>query len=190
MYVIIRTVRNNPFLIGSALDSKIPFNIIGIIPYCIWYFFLFIIPFIYYRKDKKVYIKYLICYVLMSLVGDIIYFIYPTYVNRPAIEGSGILYYMAKIVFAVDNPPVNCFPSLHCAIAVLWILFTTKEIKLKWYYKVSIIIISLLIIPSTLIIKQHVIIDTVVGVILSLIIYIVISKLKINYNKIISSLKL
>lgn len=170
-------IEAEPTLIGNAIDNRISFNILGIIPYCSWFLLLFIVPFIIYKKDKRDFVKYIFCYFFMSLIGDIIYVIFPTTVIRPEVYGSGILYVLAKIVFRIDNPVLNCFPSLHCAVATLFVLMINKK-KYPIHVRIIISTISLLVIPSTLLIKQHAFVDAVSGVILAIIVYLLSSKMK------------
>ena len=44
-YFISKILGGNPTLIGGVIDNKIPFNIWFIIPYCIWYLLIFLIPY-------------------------------------------------------------------------------------------------------------------------------------------------
>lgn len=181
---------NNAILIGGCIDNVIPFKIIAIIPYCIWFFLIFIIPYYYYKKDKDLISKYILSYVLITLIANIIFILCPTTVNRPIVTGNDILSSMAKIVFYVDSNPVNCFPSLHCAISFLWIIYTLQMKNTNKYLKITISIISILIILSTLFIKQHVFIDMIGGICITSIVVIIVNHLNELINKIKIVLKL
>lgn len=160
--------------IGNYIDTLIPFKIYFIIPYCLWYLLIFVMPYYYYRKDKDILVKYVISYLLISLVANIIFILCKTTVIRPEITGNGILQTMTRIVFDIDTPAVNCFPSLHCAISFLWIIYTFNTKNTNKYFKVIITIISILIILSTLFIKQHVFIDMLGGISLTILITIIV----------------
>ena len=174
-YFISKLLEGDLNLIGGVLDSKIPFNIYFIIPYAFWYFMLFIIPYyLYVKKDKESFIKYFISYILVVIVSNIIFVIYPTTVIRPEVSGSNILELMTRLIFYIDTPIQNCFPSLHCAMSMLWLLFILDSKKSSTSFKIWVPIVSILIMLSTLFVKQHVIIDLISGDVIALIVYIII----------------
>lgn len=183
-YFVSKLLGGNPNLIGGVIDSKIPFNIWFIIPYCLWYFLIFIIPYYLYKKDKDIFIKYIISYVLCTVIANIIFIIYPTYVDRPIVTGNSILELMARIVFWVDTPAQNCFPSLHCAVSMLFILYMFECKKCPLYLKILTLIISILIMIATLYTKQHVFIDLLSGDILAIVSYIIVNNLKKTNKKV------
>lgn len=172
-YFFAKIVQGNPTLIGNNIDTQIPFIIIFIIPYVLWYLLLFIIPYYLYVKDKETFKKYTISYILCILISIIIFIIYPTTVNRPEIIGTDILSIITKIVFFCDTPQVNCFPSIHCEISMLFILYILNCNNTKKDIKLLTIIISILIMLSTLFIKQHVFIDLIGGTLLAIITYLI-----------------
>ena len=174
IYLISKILEGDPHLIGNNIDLRIPFNVYAIIPYCIWYVMLFIVPYIIYKKDKSIFSKYCLTYIFMTLVANIIFVIYPTTVVRPPIEGNSIIDLIARFIFWIDTPILNCFPSLHCAISMLWILFTYNLKNTNIYFKLFVFIMSVTIMASTLILKQHVFIDLVSGDVIATVIYIVI----------------
>ena len=175
LYLLAKTISGETHIIGSALDDYIYFNYIGIIPYVLWYLLLFIIPLYFYKKKKQLYVKYILCYLLTSLLADIVFTIYPSEVIRPELNGSGILHFITNLIYSIDTPAVNCFPSLHCAVACLWILLSLEEKKIKVPYKIIICIVSVLIMISTLVIKQHVLVDVSGGIAIAIISYLIIA---------------
>ena len=177
-YFVSKFFEGNPNLIGGVIDSKIPFNVWFIIPYCIWYLLIFLIPYYLYKKDKNIFTKYIISYLFCTVIANIIFIIYPTYVDRPIVIGNSILELMARIVFWVDTPAQNCFPSLHCAVSMLFILYMFECKKCPLYLKILTLIISILIMIATLYTKQHVFIDLLSGDILAIVSYIIVNNLK------------
>lgn len=176
LYMLARLIQGNPHIIGEVMDSKIPFIIYFIVPYCLWYFLIFIIPMIYYKSDKNLFTKYILCFLLCSMISNVIFIIYPTAVLRPKIISNGFFDNMADIVFGIDNPPINCFPSLHCAISLALILYTFEDKKCTIGGKIAIIIISLSIMAGTLFVKQHVFIDVIGGCLLCIIVFLIIER--------------
>ncbi len=176
-------ITTNSFLLQSSLDNKIPFIIYFIIPYITWFILLFLIPYYIYICDKKNFINYCVSFVLSIIIANIIYVIFPTTIIRPTIVGNGILESITKLVYWVDTPAKNCMPSIHCSFCLSFILFTITSKNSNKYINLFIIIISLLIMISTLLIKQHVFIDLITGCALSLIVYIISIKNKYLHNK-------
>lgn len=183
-YFVSKFFEGNPNLIGGVIDSKIPFNIWFIIPYCVWYLLIFLIPYYLYKKDKNIFTKYIISYLFCTVIANIIFIIYPTYVDRPIVTGNSIVELMARIVFWVDTPAQNCFPSLHCAVSMLFILYMFECKKCPLYLKILTLIISILIMIATLYTKQHVFIDLLSGDILAIVSYIIVNNLKKTKKKV------
>ena len=54
LYALSKVINgSNAALIGGHIDSLIPFNALAIVPYCIWYFLIFIIPYFADAKRRK-----------------------------------------------------------------------------------------------------------------------------------------
>ena len=179
-----KIIQSTPHLLSSSIDDKIPFNVWFIIPYCLWYLLLFIVPYYYYKKDKHTLCKYIVSYALCVIIAAIIFSVYPTTLARPEVKSTNILTFIASIIFYIDTPAVNCLPSLHCAISMLFILssFTSKKVSKDFRYVVS--FMGILVMIATLFVKQHVLIDLITGDILMTITYIFASYSKKTVNKV------
>lgn len=184
LYFISKLLQGDLNLVGNVIDTKIPFLPVFFIPYCIWYLMIFIIPYYLYCKDKDKFIKYTMAYILCSMIGNIVFISYPSTVARPTVTGTDIFSLIAKFIYWIDTP-TNCFPSLHCAISMLFILYTCESKNTNIITKISVCIISILIMLSTLFTKQHVVVDFISGDMLALIVYLIVkpSKKLPNYIK-------
>ena len=190
MYFISKLFQGDPHLIGNFIDEAIPFNSWFILFYYLWYLLIFLVPYYLYLKDKNKFCKYIINYFFISLIANIVFLIYPSIVVRPEFETTGILTFLTNFIYWIDTPAINCFPSLHCAISMLFILTicTSKKANLK--FKIFIFISSILIMFSTLFTKQHVFVDLVSGDILAFIVYLIFRNNKKIVNKLHELLKL
>ena len=177
-YLLSKIIQGEANLLNNFIDDKIPFIIYFIIPYCIWYLMLFLVPYLLYLKDKNNFIRYTLSFIFLVIISNIIFIAYPTTVIRPEVSNDTILGLLTNFIYDMDTPALNCLPSLHCGISMLWILCTFNNSKLKKYEYLIISIISIIIMLSTLFIKQHVIIDLLLGNIISTIIYIIVIKIK------------
>ncbi len=185
LYFVSKILQGPAHIMNGTIDNAIPFCVYFIIPYCFWYLLIFYIPYYYYKKDKDLFNKFYISYILMIILANIVYLVYPSTVVRPEVTNSGILYWMTKVVFMVDTPAINCFPSLHCGVITLMLLASLESNKLSNSHKLFMGVCMLVICASTLLIKQHAFIDAIGGITLATIIYLVISKCKkiLNYTK-------
>lgn len=146
------------------LDNIIPFNSIFVIPYVYWYLYI-VIGFIFILvNSRKDYIRVFISFFIGMSICYIVYYLYPTEITRPNIENSNILNYLVNIIYSIDRP-VNCFPSLHVLTTYFIMRYTKyKDSKKKFYYTQ---IVGVLIIISTLFIKQHFILDVISAIVLA-----------------------
>lgn len=185
LYTLSKIFCVTPHLIGNSIDNKIPFVLIFIIPYVFWYLMLFIIPYKMYQKDKTNFYKYIITTILIVIIANIIFVCYPTIVNRPELTGDNILVKLTNIIYAIDTPALNCFPSLHCGFSMLFILHVCTSKKQSKSFKLFTLISSILVMASTLLIKQHVFIDLIAGDALAILVYLMIR----NENKLTNKVK-
>ncbi len=170
-YFISKFFQADPYLIGNLIDDKIPFSVWAIIPYFTWYLLIFLVPYFLFIKNKESFIKYVYAYIFTTVVANIIFIIFPTTVARPEVTVSGPITFVTKFIFDIDTPIMNCFPSLHCAMSMLFILYMFENKDINKWIKISTLIVSIIIMISTLFIKQHVFVDLVSGDILASIIY-------------------
>ena len=121
--------------------------------------------------------KYIGAYSICVIAAAIIFIIYPTTIERATL-GKGLFDFFTKIIYFVDTPAINCLPSLHCAISMLFILVSIYSKKLTNRFKIPVIILSILVMASTLLVKQHVLVDLITGDILMIISFIIVNKSK------------
>ena len=147
-----------------------------------WYLFLILIPLLILKYNKKVFDKYIVVSIVYAILEGIIFILFPTTMNRQPLVVTDISTWVVDIIYKVDTPVCNLFPSAHCAFSILFIISILDVKEVKKEYKILIIISSLLIILSTLFIKQHVVID-VLGALLIVPIYYILRKRKINLEE-------
>ena len=115
MYWFLKFFQGNPIYIDYYLDDKIPFWGWTVYIYNMFYP-LFIFSFYHlYKKDKVHYYKGIISCAIGCICCYIIYLIIPTIMFRPEIPNyDAFTNLVLKVTFFFDEPPLNCFPSLHC----------------------------------------------------------------------------
>ena len=163
---------------------EIPFIKHFVYFYDIWYPFIILNTFLVYKFNKKDF-KYLITVMLLAgLLSHITFIIYPTMVLRPEVNIKGLSDFILYITYKLDSPAVNCLPSMHCVycFATSFFILRSKEIKPK--YRALIVTISMLIVLSTMFIRQHIIEDALLALIYTAFVIIVILANKGLINKI------
>jgi membrane-associated phospholipid phosphatase len=110
---------------------------------------------------------YLISFLTATIISYIIYLTLPTFVIRPEVRSQDYLS-KAIVVLYQNDYPHNAAPSGHTFYTLISFLY----IKL-WHPKFQGIslTIALLIIASTLLTKQHYVLDVISGLILGFIAY-------------------
>jgi hypothetical protein len=160
IYELLNSHSHRAVDISTSIDQAIPFLSIFIIPYILWYGYIFCYLVYFCFKDTKVYLKTLILIVVAELICFVIYFFFQTTVPRPTIVGNNLFNNLVSWIYENDRP-FNCFPSIH-VLTTFAIMLASLHIKNKHLLtNICIHVVGTLIIISTLFVKQHVIFDMI-----------------------------
>ena len=161
LFWLLKNFQKNPIYIYHPLDDKIPFLGRFVYIYNIFYPFCFIVFYFLYKKDEATYYKGIIAGIIGFLICDVIFLTIPTIMYRPVTPNYDALTNLVlKYTFLYDNPPLNCFPSIHCLFS-FQVIYSYIFSKYKVKVKIPVIITALLIIISTLFVKQHYLVDVI-----------------------------
>lgn len=145
-------------MLASSLDRYIPFNPFFVIPY------LSLFPFIALTGILLFATPYANLYYLSMAVGmytaAVSWFLFPAGPERPAVGGNSFLERVVLWVYHHDKRQ-NAFPSSHVFTALLsahFLSLTHPTLAAVWWC------LGGLIGVSTLFMKQHYVIDVVVGI--------------------------
>lgn len=158
--------------LNTYLDSLFPVVPLMTLVY-ISSFIVVILPY-FLIKDKEKFKHLAWCYLGVMLIAYLIFIILPIKALRPEINGGGLFYNILLMVYSLDFP-YNNFPSLHVGLSFLSSLIIFCENKKAGSY---LLVWAGLIALSTLLIKQHTILDVLGGLILSIGAYFVYFKLR------------
>lgn len=150
-----------PTLVGGALDQKIPFSPVWVVFYVLWHPLLIITPCLLYLNNRDDFYKYIVINFLIEVLVIFIFIFYPTIYNRPDLVVNDFFTWVLNIIYMSDTPATNCLPSMHCIICFTAIYIIVKSNKIGKKCKVFGSLIYVLIVLSTLFVKQHAIIDIV-----------------------------
>ncbi len=169
-----KTVTTEFHLVSMPVDYKIPFCEYFIIPYFMWFLFVPAIVGYEFFYSKKEY--YQCCAYLFS--GMTIFLIICTIwhngldLRQDISYNNNLCARLVKMLYKTDTS-TNVFPSLHVfnTLGCLVALYKSKGVKDKAWLKVIATIIGILIILSTMFLKQHSVWDVIGAFALAAILY-------------------
>ena len=158
-------------VIGNKIDDKIPFIAFFGLFYVLWYIAIIVIPLVLNKYKKSELKKYFWNMFIGITICGLFYIFYPTTMVREDVSIKGFFTLIVYLVYFFDRPVMNLFPSMHCLICFYFIyhMLFNKEIDKRW--RIGTIVFSILVILSTVFIKQHVLIDIISAFIISVIVY-------------------
>lgn len=166
--IIYKMLNNSTATVHSLMtdmDRSLPFVNTFILPYVTWYGFIYAVLVYLYFKDKETYLKTLLTYEICILISFIIYSLFQTTVPRPVLSGNDFLTNIVRWVYESDNP-FNCFPSTHSFSSyVIFEGVSQSKIKNK-LIRFVISSMCILVMISTIFVKQHAILDLLGAIIL------------------------
>jgi membrane-associated phospholipid phosphatase len=174
-----RTVTTKFHPIYSKLDNFIPFNEYFLIPYLLWFFYIFVTVAYFLLTSKTDFYKCCAYLFIGMTVCLIIYTIWPNghylRVNPEALGRENIFITVISKLYSIDTA-TNVFPSIHVFNSVGALIAINKSEKLrriKWLQG-SAFVLTVFICMSTVFLKQHSILDIFGALVLNIIMYFII----------------
>ena len=167
-------VTRNYYLIHSPLDDYIPFVEYFIIPYLLWFAFIVVGAFYLFFHDKKEFLKMAAFLILGMSTALLICTVFPNGLNlRPAeFPRDNIFTDLVRFIYATDTP-TNVLPSIHVynSIGMCIGLNRTESLKDRKWIRFGVHLLTVLIILSTMFLKQHSVTDVIAGITLAAVLY-------------------
>lgn len=161
-------------LISCSLDAVIPFCEWFVIPYYLWFVYLFGGMIAFLLVSREDFLRMAMFTMGGLLICMIICIVYPTAIDfRPAeFSRSNPLIWLVQFIYAADLPQNVC-PSMHCygAIGITIAICRARSLNRRWYVPAASVALCILICLSTMFIKQHSFVDFVAAVILAAVLY-------------------
>lgn len=147
----------------NALDNRIPvvpaFVIIYVLAYVQWVFGYWAAA----RAEKSICYRMCAGEVIGKIITMCIYLLIPTTLTRPELTGSDPLTALLRLIYAID-PPDNLLPSMHCFASWFCFRVALKQKNAPSWYAPAQLGFTLVVFLSTVLVKQHVLIDVISGV--------------------------
>ena len=152
--------------IESSLDRMIPLWAPSVIIYLGCYLFWGVNYVLIAQQDRETVCRFFSADFLSRVVCLIFFLIFPTTNVRPVLDTSGFWNQILNYVYSVDAAD-NLFPSIHCLVSWFCYIGIRGKNNIPVWYRGLSCIMALLVCVSTLLTKQHVIIDVIGGVLLA-----------------------
>lgn len=167
VYVFLNRQLTPRFDLSTYVDNLIPFSAPFSVFYTsylllLWYGVCY--AYLYFKMDR--YKQFIIGLVIIQLTAYCLYVLVPGKIIRPNVETPGVFFSLVRMIYFVDMPS-GLTPSLH--VSNSW--FIALALWNGKYLRPTLMVWALLIIASTLFIKQHFFVDVVSGLFLSTIVY-------------------
>ena len=110
-----------------------------------------------------------VCYEVLAgeqiakLLCLVCFFLLPTTMERPEVPGSDPFSWLVRFIYQVDTPD-NLLPSIHCLENWLCFRGALRCRKVGRGYQIGMLIFAILVFASTLLVKQHLVLDVVTGI--------------------------
>jgi len=149
--------------LSTPLDNSFPF-----VP---WFIFFYILAYVQWawnyvyhtRLGKDKYYHIITTDLIAKVFCTALFLIIPAEISRPEIADGGFWSQVTNVIYSLDTPTA-LFPSIHCVES--WLCFRAacmvKDAP-RWYAP-SQFVLTLLVFASTVLVKQHFMIDVFAGV--------------------------
>lgn len=181
-YIILNGGGHGAHSLMTDLDRGLPFLKIFILPYLGWYPYLFCTLIYFCFEDRRTYYQTLLALDLGMTFCYVVYFFYQTTVPRPVMTGDDILTRMVAWVY-MNDPPFNCFPSIHCLSSYLMFKGIRHSSVRKGANLLVVSFMAFTIVLSTLLVKQHTILDVVAAVFLGELLFNIVGKMSVRTGR-------
>ncbi|MBO7710775.1 MAG: phosphatase PAP2 family protein [Lachnospiraceae bacterium] len=154
------------YCFALAVDEKIPFVPSFILIYLLSFAFWIAGYLLASYDSPRACYQITVGNIIAEAAAFLIFILLPTTMERAQINGTGIFNDLTAWFYRIDQPD-NLFPSVHCLES--WICFCsalTITHAPRWYRPFS-LVCALLICASTVLVKQHVVVDIPAGILLA-----------------------
>lgn len=169
-----RHVTKDYYLIHSPLDDYIPFVEYFIVPYLMWFLFLGAGALYLFFKDKREFLRMAAFQIAGMTIFLIICTVFPNGLHlRPeTFARDNIFVDLVRFVYSTDTP-TNVLPSMHVfnSVGICIGLSHTETLKNRRMVMTGVYTLTLLIILSTMFLKQHSVTDVIAALVMSGVLY-------------------
>jgi len=168
LYFPVNQLAHGGVQLSLPIDKLIPLYPPAIIPYLLGDILFIGFPiWAALRVKPREFEAYAVSILFATLVSDFAYLIFPTFVIRPDISSTDMFSKVLVILYQTDKA-YNAAPSGHTFYSVLSCLYLSRW---KPNYRPIWIVVTLVILASALLTKQHYVMDIVFRLALAILAY-------------------
>ena len=161
-------------IIDCALDRYIPFPEYFVVPYLLWFVYIGLSALYLLIRERDLFFKLVYTGMVGMTIFLLISWLYPNGLElRPeTFARDNIFVSLTKMVYACDTP-TNVLPSIHVFNSVCTLVAIRQSVRLKnsKMVQAGAHVLTLLIVLSTMFLKQHSIVDVLLALVLSYVAY-------------------
>lgn len=161
-------IQHNYHIVHMFIDDFIPFCEYFIVPYLLWFPFLAatLIYFIFFNKDKQEYYQYMKNLCMGMTIFLAVSYLYPNgHQLRPEFfTRDNVCIDLVKMLYSTDTA-TNILPSIHVfnSLAAYMAISRCRSLNQCAWVKRGTLLLVASIILSTMFLKQHSVVDVVLG---------------------------
>lgn len=163
------------FIIQSPLDSYIPFLEFFVIPYLLWFIFMVVGVMYFFFTNKRDFYRVTSFLIIGMTIFLIISTVFPNGLHlRPTVfPRENIFTDMVRNIVYANDTSTNVLPSIHVfnSLGISIAVANSESLRKKTAVQVITHVLTVLIIMSTVCLKQHSITDVVAALLMAGIIY-------------------
>lgn len=158
-------------IISCKLDELIPFCEWFVIPYLLWFVYIFASYAYFFFREKETFCKFMYYGMIGMTIFLVVSIIYPNGLEiRPAeFARDNIFVDLTKFIYRTD-PSRNVLPSIHVfnSLAAYHCIIQSPSLKDNNFVKKGSLLLTVLIISSTMLLKQHSVFDVMSAFVLAI----------------------
>ena len=168
-----RLIQDPVWIVHCGLDDRIPFLKFTVIFYCAWFVEIGMSVLCFLKGEDKEFLRIYLALCVSGISCLLFYFLVPNGLNmRPAdTAGTDLFSILVRIIHSADTPNNVC-PSLHVIFCVVMDMEWQDSSYLRHdttkTRSILIHLLNILIILSTVTLKQHSVIDIAAGLVWAL----------------------
>ena len=163
------------YVTGFAVDDSqrhyIYMQIDGMIPFVPGFVVFYVLAFVQWaanwfftaREGKEFCFRFSKADVIAKALCLIVFIAYPTIMERPHLEVSGVFSWILNIIYNADRP-VNCLPSIHVLASWIAMRAALSMERVGNIYRLLNVLECVLCMFAVVLIKQHYFIDIPTGI--------------------------
>lgn len=163
------------YIIHSPLDNYIPFCEYFIIPYLFWFSFVAIGVAYFFFTSRKEFYQIMTFLIIGMTIFLIISTVFPNGLHlRPTVfPRDNVFTDMVKNMIYANDTSTNVFPSIHAfnSLGISIAIFHSEKLKKRHGIQLATHVATLLILMSTVFLKQHSILDVIAAFLMAGLIY-------------------